>query len=45
MWNEDGKEAWENDEVNNSVYIHSAQSLSLKGRGCVEETIEKIFRN
>lgn len=37
----DGKEAWESYEVDNPVYVHSAQSLGLKGAVCIEEAIEK----
>lgn len=36
----DGKEAWENSEVVNPVYVHSAQSLGFKGGERVEEVIE-----
>lgn len=31
----DGNEAWENYEVVNPVYVHSAQSLGLRGVVCV----------
>ena len=33
-------EAWENYEVVNPVYVHSAWSLGLRGVVCVEEVIE-----